>query len=155
MEEEDPEVRSLISTTWWPSLSMYSHSMPYCGQYPDIYHCSWDQGVTAGAKGVGHRRVCRTSLPSDVFPAKTVCHMCVQRCKRVEERVAEKGRGRQTGSEGTGGQRNRGRRGREKERGRARGKAGETGRKGSIAPDHLCLPILDLPSSPLTSPLHS
>ncbi|XP_025771559.1 ELAV-like protein 3 [Puma concolor] len=31
---------------------MHSHSMPYCRQYPGIYHCDWGQGAQLGAKGI-------------------------------------------------------------------------------------------------------
>lgn len=46
----------LASTTWWPSLTMHSHSMPYCRQYPGICHCDQGQGAQLGAKGVRHGR---------------------------------------------------------------------------------------------------
>lgn len=37
--EKGPEVGGSVSTTWWLSLTMHSHSMPYCHRYPSICHC--------------------------------------------------------------------------------------------------------------------
>ena len=44
-------MEGLVSTTWWPSLTMHSHSMPYCRQYPGIYHCDWGEGAQLGSSG--------------------------------------------------------------------------------------------------------
>lgn len=136
--EKGPEVGGLVSTTWWPSLTMHSHSMPYCRQYPGIYHCDWGQGAQLGAKGVRHRRV---YIESDCRCIRCKIHMsCMcNGAKELEkewlrekggERQAQRGEKKRETGAGVGGgegERNRKRYG-------SRGRAGETGRKGSIAP---------------------
>lgn len=136
-------MEGLVSTTWWPSLTMHSHSMPYCRQYPGIYHCDWGEGAQLGPKG-SVTGGSTEHVTAGVYPAKSICHMCVQWCKRVGKREREGG---QMGSEGREGQRNRG--GKEGERNRkrerTRGKAEETGREGSIAPTWSLPPHLGYP----------